>query len=84
MIDYDFDSVIERRNTNSIKWDYTDKFFSVKDILPMWVADMDFKSPRPVIEAVSEVAHRGIFGYSGIPQSYCDSSSKSGWLTRRG
>jgi cystathionine beta-lyase len=81
MINYDFDSVIERRNTNSIKWDYTDKFFSVKDILPMWVADMDFKSPQPVIDAVSEVAHRGIFGYSGIPQSYCD--SVIAWMKKR-
>ncbi|MGA2157594.1 MAG: MalY/PatB family protein [Dehalococcoidia bacterium] len=80
MIDYDFNSVIERRNTNSIKWDYMDKFFSVKDMLPMWVADMDFKSPQPVIDAVSTVASRGIFGYSGIPQSYCE--SVIGWMKR--
>ncbi len=81
MTEYDFDAVIERRNTNSIKWDFTERFFSVKGILPMWVADMDFRSPRPVIDAVTGVAQRGIFGYSGIPESYCE--SVIGWMKRR-
>jgi cystathionine beta-lyase len=78
---YDFDSIIDRRNTNSVKWDYMDRFFSVKGLLPMWVADMDFMSPPPVIEAVKKVAERGIFGYSGIPQSYCEAVTE--WMQKR-
>ena len=72
MIKYDFDTVIERRGTGSIKWDFTEKIFSAKDILPMWVADMDFRSPEPIIEALKKVAEHGIFGYSGVPESYCN------------
>jgi cystathionine beta-lyase len=81
MRDYDFDSVIDRHNTNSVKWDFTDRFFTAKDLLPMWVADMDFKSPPPVIDAIKQVAEQGIFGYTGVPQSYCD--SVTGWMKRR-
>lgn len=69
---YDFDSAIDRHNTNSIKWDFMDSFFSVHGLLPMWVADMDFRAPGPVIDAVKRVAEHGIFGYSGIPDSYYD------------
>ncbi|MBN1376123.1 MAG: PatB family C-S lyase [Dehalococcoidia bacterium] len=69
---YDFDSIIERKGTGSIKWDFTDKLFSVKDILPMWVADMDFRSPPPVIKVLKQAASHGIFGYAGVPESYRD------------
>ncbi|MBN1374528.1 MAG: PatB family C-S lyase [Dehalococcoidia bacterium] len=69
---YDFDSIIERKGTGSIKWDFTEKFFSAKDILPMWVADMDFRSPAPVIKALKHIAGHGIFGYSGVTESYLD------------
>jgi cystathionine beta-lyase len=78
---YDFDSVIDRHNTNSMKWDFVDSFFSVKDVLPMWVADMDFRAPDPVIDAVKKVAGHGIFGYSGIPESYYDALVQ--WMERR-
>lgn len=67
---YDFNTVIDRYNTNSIKWDFAEEIFKVKDILPMWVADMDFRVPRPVIDAVKKVTAGGIFGYSGVPPSY--------------
>ena len=69
---YDFDTIIDRHNTNSIKWDFVEEIYSVKDILPMWVADMDFRLPEPVIDAVKKVAMHGIFGYSGAPLSYYD------------
>ena len=69
-MDYDFDAVIDRCNTNSRKWDFAEEFFGVKDILPMWIADMDFRAPAPVIDALKKVAEHGIFGYSGIPQTY--------------
>ena len=48
---YDFDSIIERRRTKSMKWDALEELFGQKDLIPLWVADMDFKSPE-VIEAV--------------------------------
>jgi cystathionine beta-lyase len=78
MIEYDFDSVVDRRDTNSIKWDFMEKFLCVKDVIPMWIADMDFKSPAPVIDALRKVVERGIFGYTGVPQSYYD--ALIGWM----
>jgi cysteine-S-conjugate beta-lyase len=56
---YNFDEIIERRNTDSIKWGlYPD------DVIPLWVADMDFKSAEPVIQALQARADHGVFGYS--------------------
>ena len=48
---YDFEKGIDRKNTNCIKWDYNDIIFGEKDVLSMWVADMDLPSPQPVIDA---------------------------------
>jgi cysteine-S-conjugate beta-lyase len=78
---YDFDSVIDRRNTNSIKWDFLNKFLCEQDVLPMWIADMDFKSPPPVIDALKQIADRGVYGYTGVPQSYYDSLIN--WMKKR-
>jgi cystathionine beta-lyase len=55
---YDFDKVIERRPTDSAKWNYFPE-----DVLPMWVADMDFVSPEPVVQALRERVEHGVFGY---------------------
>ncbi len=55
---YDFDEVIDRLNSDSVKWGYYDP-----DVLPLWVADMDFRSPKPVIDALLERAAHGVFGY---------------------
>ena len=49
---YNFDEIIERKNTNSVKYDAMAKYLGVTDAIPMWVADMDFKSPPCVIEAI--------------------------------
>lgn len=57
---YDFDEIIERRHTNCAKWDEVGE-----DMLPMWVADMDFKSPPEVAAALEKRAGNGVFGYSG-------------------
>lgn len=78
---YDFDTVLNRQGTGSVKWDFADQFFKIKGILPMWVADMDFKSPAPVIEALKKVADHGIFGYTGVPDSYYE--AVIGWMKRR-
>jgi cystathionine beta-lyase len=73
---YSFDDFIERRNTYSVKWDETERIFGVKDVLPMWVADMDFKAPAEVLEALVKRVEHGVFGYTSIPaslkQAVCD------------
>ena len=53
-----FDRIIDRRNTDSVKWRYYEG-----DVLPLWVADVDFVSPEPVVRALSERAAQGVFGY---------------------
>lgn len=59
---FDFDRIIDRRNTASLKWDrYKDK-----DVIPLWVADMDFQAPRPILDALHERVEHGVFGY-GLP-----------------
>jgi cystathionine beta-lyase len=55
---YDFDRIIDRRNSDSVKWHAFES-----DVLPMWVADMDFASPEPVIQALHERVEHGIYGY---------------------
>lgn len=64
-----FDEVIERRGTNAVKWDGLKTFFGKEDVLPMWVADMDFKAPDAVIEAIQEKVAHGVYGYTLVPDS---------------
>ncbi len=61
---YDFDEIIERQGTNSIKYDLREKVFGQDDIIPMWVADMDFKTPRFIIEALKTRLEHEILGYT--------------------
>lgn len=61
---YNFDQVIERRNTNCSKWDQNAALFGWEGLLDMWVADMDFPSPEPVVEAIRRRAEHPIFGYT--------------------
>ena len=65
-----FDEVIDRRNTRAIKYDYAKKRGVSEDALPMWVADMDFRSPPCVNEAISARAQHGIYGYSDATPEY--------------
>ncbi|MBM7624882.1 MalY/PatB family protein [Sporohalobacter salinus] len=66
----DFDKVIDRSDNYSAKWEEIEENFGSADALPFWVADMDFKSPEPVIEALEERAKQGIYGYTIRPESY--------------
>lgn len=75
-MNYDFDTVIDRRNTRSAKWDSYPQ-----DVLPMWIADSDFRCPQPVIEAVMETAHRGIFGYTQADGAF--ERAYAGWVHSR-
>ena len=61
---FDFDTVIDRSNTSSEKWDR----YAGRDIIPLWVADMDFRSPPAVIAALHERIEHGVFGYTHPPQ----------------
>lgn len=81
---YNYDEVIERKGTHCIKWDYLEEFFGSEDILPMWVADMDFLSPSPVIDAVKGRAAHGVYGYTRTPDSLYESliewmGNRHGW-----
>lgn len=78
---FDFDTVIDRRRTNSVKWDFCDCCEGEDDILPMWVADMDFSAPPAVVEAIRTVAGHGIYGYSAMPDSYYEAIES--WCGRR-
>jgi len=64
---YDFDRVIERRNTDSSKWDSVKTLFGSEDVLPLWVADMDFPSPAPVVEAIAKRVQHPVYGYTRVP-----------------
>ena len=59
-----FDKRIDRTGTNSIKWDYREDIFGREDVLPMWVADSDWRTSEAVIDAIEERAGHGIFGYT--------------------
>lgn len=89
----DFDREICRRGTNSVKWEFrqsegdllewepTERCFGQNRILPMWVADMDFASPAPVVEALVERARHGIYGYSAPSYSFFEAIVN--WMRRR-
>lgn len=66
----DFDAIVERRNTNSLKYDFAVQRGKPKDVLPLWVADMDFQTSSYVQDAVREKAEHGIWGYSEVQESY--------------
>lgn len=74
--EYDFDELIPRRGTNSYKWDN-----APDGVLPLWVADMDFRTARPVIQALQKRVGHGIFGYTKVPEEYYD--AVTGWFGRR-
>ncbi|MDE6023653.1 MAG: pyridoxal phosphate-dependent aminotransferase [Muribaculaceae bacterium] len=73
---YDFDSVTPRRGTLSYKWDS-----APEGVLPMWVADMDFKTAPAIIEALHKRVDNGIFGYTRVPDEYY--SAVVSWFSRR-
>lgn len=78
---YDFDTILDRRHTHSLKWDRCPVDFGLDDVIPMWVADMDFAAPPEVVEAVSRRAAHGAYGYASIPESFW--ASAIGWLRER-
>ena len=69
---FDFDTIIERRNTGSVKHDTAEAHGLPGDVLPLWVADMDFRAPECVSDALRKAADHGIFGYTVPTESYFD------------
>lgn len=67
---YDFDQIIDRSNTNSLKYDFAVERGMPEDLLPLWVADMDFKTPPEVVDALVKSSEHGIFGYSDVKGDY--------------
>lgn len=88
-----FDEEYDRKGTNSVKWEfiqgeedlirweYTDRCFGPDRVLPMWVADMDFRCPEPVVEALIKRAEHGIYGYSAPTSDFYHSVVN--WMERR-
>ncbi len=76
-MEYDFDTVIPRRGTNSYKWDTPEE----EGVLPMWVADMDFRTAPAVTEALRKRADHGIFGYTKVPAAYYEAVVR--WFGKR-
>lgn len=72
---YDFDEIIDRKGTDSLKWKVTD------GELPMWVADMDFRTAPPIIEDLQKRVEHGVFGYSVIPQEW--KKAYTNWWAKR-
>ena len=66
----DFDKVIDRKNTDCLKYDFAEKRGMPKDVLPFWVADMDFKVSSYIEDALIERVQHGIFGYSEVQTPY--------------
>lgn len=80
---YDFDKVYDRKSALSSKWS-VEEIFGRDDVLPLWVADMDFRVPEPVLSAIRERLDHPIFGYTMVSPSFYDSAiqrldSKYGW-----
>jgi cystathionine beta-lyase len=78
---FDFDEEIDRKNTMCIKYDYAKKRGKPENAYPMWVADMEFKSPPCVKEALAERLEHGIYGYSDADESY--NKTLENWFLRR-
>jgi cystathionine beta-lyase len=75
-VKYNFDEVIDRRDFNSVKYDERMKKFGTDDVIPLWIADMDFRTAQPIIDAMIKRAEHGIFGYVSKPLSYKEAASE--------
>ena len=81
---YNFDEIIPREGTNSVKYDFRKRMFGKEDVIPMWVADMDFRTPDFVMEAIRQRTNHEILGYTIRPDSFYEAiinwnRRKHGW-----
>ncbi|MBP2644574.1 MAG: aminotransferase class [Firmicutes bacterium] len=85
---FDFDQMIDRHHTGAEKWDGLMSIFGCDDVLPMWVADMDFASPPAVVEALVSRARHGVYGYPLRAEGYYQAAmnwqkSRHGWTVEK-
>ena len=80
-MNYNFDEIINRNGTDSVKWDGVEGRWGRNDLIPMWVADMDFRTAPPVVEALRKRVEHGIFGYVRVPDAYY--AAVTNWFARR-
>lgn len=78
---YNFDEIVDRRDNNAAKYDERKQKFGTEDVIPLWIADMDFKVAKPIEDALLKKAGQGIFGYVSRPQEYWDALCR--WQKRR-
>lgn len=78
---YNFDKIVDRRGTNAIKIDFLEEYFGSSDLIPMWVADMDFETPDFIVDALKKRLEHPVFGYTIEPDSYWLSIIR--WLNDR-
>lgn len=81
MSQFNFDEIVNRKGSDSIKWDHLQKHFGQEDLLPLWVADMDFRCPPAVVEAMKNIAEHGIYGYVMQRDDYYNAVIS--WMKRR-
>ena len=78
---YNFDEIIPRENTHCIKYDLRKQLFGTEEVIPMWVADMDFRTPDFIVDALKARLDHPIFGYPVKPEPYF--ASQVSWLRDR-
>lgn len=78
---YNFDKILNRKDSNSVKWNMPEMEYGDDDILPMWVADMDFKSADEILAALKEPIKHGVIGYNILPDSFYESIIN--WLLKK-
>ncbi len=67
---YDFDEIIDRSNNRAAKYDERVKKFGTSEVIPLWIADMDFRTAQSIIDACKRKAEEGVWGYTSRPDSY--------------
>lgn len=85
---YNFDEIVPREGTNCIKYDTRQWYFKTNDVLPLWVADMDFKTPDFIVDAIKKRAEHEIYGYTFKSESYFQSiinwmKSRHNWAIQK-
>ncbi|NMP21730.1 MalY/PatB family protein [Sulfobacillus harzensis] len=83
MTQYNFDEIIDRRGTDSVKWSkkHLREYFGDEDVLPLWIADMDFRVAQPIVEALTTRAQHGVFGYGYKSDEFLQAAVN--WQRRR-
>lgn len=78
---YKFDEIVQREKTASVKYDQRKQLFGTEDVIPLWIADMDFRTPDFIVEAIRRRAEHEIYGYTFVPESFYESIQS--WIKKR-